>query len=212
MQTKVCTKCGEEKELTGFHKNKCGKFGVDSVCKLCKAEYARGYYRKNRDYYKQYYKENREHLKQYARHYYKENREYYKQWREENRGAILEYRKQYYHSNPQRKISDLIGSRTRRLVLQGKAKKFCGYNDYIGCTPEELVAHLESQFYQCPSTGREMTWDNHGDWHIDHIRPLASFDLLDEDEFMQAHHYTNLQPLWAEGNLSKGATWDEQTS
>jgi hypothetical protein len=49
-----------------------------------------------------------------------------------------------------------------------------------------------------------MTWENHGEWHIDHIKPCASFNLLDEGEQKKCFHYTNLQPLWASENLSKG--------
>jgi hypothetical protein len=52
-----------------------------------------------------------------------------------------------------------------------------------------------------------MTWANHGEWHIDHIRPLASFDLRKEDHLVLAFHYTNLQPLWAQENLRKGARY-----
>jgi len=47
-----------------------------------------------------------------------------------------------------------------------------------------------------------MSWDNHGKWHIDHIKPISSFT---EETIMQANHYSNLQPLWAAENLSKGA-------
>ena len=50
-----------------------------------------------------------------------------------------------------------------------------------------------------------MTWDNHGEWHIDHIKPCASFDLTDADQQRECFNYTNLQPLWAKDNLSKGA-------
>jgi hypothetical protein len=50
-----------------------------------------------------------------------------------------------------------------------------------------------------------MTWDNYGERHVDHIRPLSSFDLTVREEFLQACHFTNLQPLWAEENISKGA-------
>jgi hypothetical protein len=50
-----------------------------------------------------------------------------------------------------------------------------------------------------------MNWQNYGQWHIDHIRPCASFDLKDPIEQAKCFNYTNLQPLWAKENLSKGA-------
>ena len=49
-----------------------------------------------------------------------------------------------------------------------------------------------------------MSWDNYGEWHIDHIRPMASFNLQEQEEQLKCCHYTNLQPLWAEENLRKG--------
>jgi hypothetical protein len=50
-----------------------------------------------------------------------------------------------------------------------------------------------------------MTWGNHGEWHIDHIRPLRSFDLTVRDQVLEACNWSNLQPLWAIDNLRKGA-------
>lgn len=73
---------------------------------------------------------------------------------------------------------------------------------WLGCTPADLVAHLEAQFQP------GMTWENRGEWHIDHIRPLASFDLTDREQVRAASHYTNLQPLWAADNQAKGARLD----
>lgn len=69
----------------------------------------------------------------------------------------------------------------------------------IGCTMQQLRQHLEAQFTE------GMTWDNYGKWHVDHIRPCASFDLLDPEQQRQCFHYSNLQPLWAIDNHRKGS-------
>ena len=76
-------------------------------------------------------------------------------------------------------------------------------NELIGCTVTELRQHLEDQF----TNG--MDWDNYGrnGWHIDHIRPCASFDLSDPYQQRQCFHYSNLQPLWEADNIRKGAKW-----
>jgi len=68
----------------------------------------------------------------------------------------------------------------------------------LGCTTEELVRHFESKF----TPG--MSWENYGLWHVDHIKALATFDMADPKQRKMAVHYTNLQPLWAKDNLSKG--------
>jgi len=68
------------------------------------------------------------------------------------------------------------------------------------------VAHIEKQFKP------GMNWENYSlyGWHIDHIRPCASFDLTKEEEIQKCFHYSNLQPLWAEENLKKAATWSDE--
>jgi hypothetical protein len=68
--------------------------------------------------------------------------------------------------------------------------------EIVGCTPEFLKEHLEKQFVD------GMTWENRGEWHIDHKIPLSSAKT--EEELYKLCHYTNLQPLWAEENLKKG--------
>ena len=74
----------------------------------------------------------------------------------------------------------------------------------LGCTASELVKYLESKFLP------GMSWENRKLWHMDHIRPLASFDLSDVEQQHVAFHYTNVQPLWAIDNFRKGARVRDQ--
>lgn len=73
----------------------------------------------------------------------------------------------------------------------------------VGYTLADLRAHLEARFVD------GMSWENIGAWHVDHRRPLASFDISGPDcpEFKAAWALSNLQPLWARDNLIKGAKW-----
>lgn len=55
-----------------------------------------------------------------------------------------------------------------------------------------------------------MSWVNYGEWHLDHIKPLISFDLSKDDQVRIACHYSNMQPLWAAENQSKWCRYDEE--
>lgn len=81
----------------------------------------------------------------------------------------------------------------------GRAVKSKGTMVLIGCTPRALRTHLQEKFTE------GMGWHNYGKWHIDHIRPCASFDLTCKSQQQACFHYSNLQPLWAIDNLKKGA-------
>ena len=78
--------------------------------------------------------------------------------------------------------------------------------DLIGCMPQQLREHLQGLFQS------GMCWNNHGHgdgrWHVDHVRPCASFDLTQEAEQRKCFHYTNLQPLWSYHNWAKGSKLD----
>jgi hypothetical protein len=96
----------------------------------------------------------------------------------------------------QRLASSIRGQVRRALLDRDKTPD--RYKAAIGCTYRELAVHIERQFEP------GMTWKNMGKWHVDHIVPVAHFLEHDPDGVMW-NHYTNLQPLWAKDNLSKGA-------
>lgn len=108
-----------------------------------------------------------------------------------------------YNNDPAFKIKHLMRTRINKVVDRKKQSK--KFTQEVGCTFDELVVYLESQFYSDPRTGEMMTWDNHtvDGWHIDHKKPLHEFDLEDDEQFNMAAHYTNLQPLWWWQNLEK---------
>lgn len=92
-------------------------------------------------------------------------------------------------------------NRARSILKQLDIKKDAG--ELLGCTTENFVSYIETRFV------KGMTWENYGakGWHIDHIRPCASFDLTDIEQQKACFHYTNLQPLWARDNCRKGSMW-----
>jgi hypothetical protein len=106
-----------------------------------------------------------------------------------------------YRSNLQYKIRTALGNRLNELVKTGKAHGG-RILDILGCTIPEFMAHLQRQFTD------EMAWNNYGPiWHIDHVRPCASFDLTDINQQKECFHWTNLQPLLALENLKKGKSF-----
>ena len=105
-----------------------------------------------------------------------------------------------YYNDIKFKITCSLRNRVNK-ALNCKTKKTYKTKELLGCDIEELKLHLERKFKE------GMTWENHAKkgWHIDHIIPCASFDLTDPEQQKKCFHYTNLQPLWAKENMSKGA-------
>ena len=127
-----------------------------------------------------------------------------KQYRQENKEKKNQYAKKYYQeryqSDPVFRLAMLVRTRTRE-ALKGIRVSSC---KYLGCTWDELRDHLESQFTD------GMTWDNMGEWHHDHIKPLATAKTT--EDVIRLSHYTNLRPLWAEENLSRPKDGSDLTS
>lgn len=106
------------------------------------------------------------------------------------------------------KIELRVYNNLRSRVKKAIKRKRIKHRDLIcnfGCSISELIKYIESKFKS------EMSWNNYGlfGWHLDHIKPLKSFNLKNKDEFLAAIHYSNIQPLWAAENLSKGCKYKE---
>ncbi len=124
-----------------------------------------------------------------------------KEWRLKNKDRLKKYKSCYNKTKESISVQYKLSNRLRQRLykaINGNFKSGSAVKD-LGCSIEELKLHLESKFQS------GMNWDNwtHDGWHIDHIKPLASFDLTDRNQLLEACHYTNLQPLWATDNIVK---------
>ena len=105
-----------------------------------------------------------------------------------------------------RKRSYTLAAKFRGLLgalISGK-RIIKGVTPY-GCTPEDLIWHIERQFVT-DENGITMSWHKRGFWNIDHIMPISAFDTDDIQDMLEANHWSNLRPVWAEDNTAKAAT------
>lgn len=192
---KQCAKCKETKPLTEFNKNKKTKDGFQFRCKLCRNEYYRKYNLENKQKIKQIHQKWREENKEWVK---ANNKKYYKENKEKIKESYKDYKKKYLRKkrieDPMFKLKQNVRSRTYQAI-KGKYKKNNTTIEYLGCGFLFYKEFLQKQFK------KGMTFDNYGDWHIDHIIPLASAKT--EEELIKLFHYTNTQPLWAEENIKK---------
>lgn len=166
----------------------------------------------------QYRAANKEKLSTYQKTYYLMNKEKRiaasKAYYESHKDAKLLYNKEYLKDPENRKRSNahkiaymrrnpaytLARDALRRLHTGVKSGlKESAVFALVGYTSEDLMAHMETLFTE------GMSWDNHGDWHIDHIKPIAAFKAEGVTDLRIINALPNLQPLWAKDNLSKGA-------
>jgi hypothetical protein len=201
MITKICTLCKKDKELDEYYLDSRMLCGRTSGCKECLSYKNKIQKRKKYDFKPRvknhnlpsYYSRNKERLLLRKKEYDDNpiNKEKRKQY-------IKEYNRKQRLLNKSYKVRDNISRRIRSAINNGyKSKKTL---ELLGCSIEELKKYLEKQFRE------GMSWKNYGlyGWHIDHIIPCSSFDLTNIDQQKICFHYTNLQPLWAKDNLSKG--------
>jgi hypothetical protein len=192
---KTCTKCNIEKPLIEFPTNQ-----RKTLCKKCEILYNKEYNLKNKtkkqEYSKQYREKNHDKVKEYwhgVKHKYTKQQKH----------TIRSYQKNKYESDPLYKLKhntrNLIYISFKRLCL-GKYKKGKKTEEILGCTVDNFIQHLQSQFKP------GMTLENHGQgkgkWNIDHIIPISSAKT--EEEIYRLNQYTNFQPLWWVENIAKG--------
>jgi hypothetical protein len=220
VETKICSKCKQEKICNLFGKHKQRLDGLRSVCNECRKieskkyleknsekrkETISKYYRNNTDVWKKYAKKmmetNHEKLKEIKNKSYHKNKEKHKErlkkYRSDNKTLRTEYQKKLLKTSIVYKVSSTCRSRIYTFLKVKNITKRNKTFEIVGCSPQFLKEYLEQKFTE------GMSWDLMGKHiHIDHIIPLSSVNT--EEEVYKLCHYTNLQPLWAEDNLKKG--------
>ena len=126
-----------------------------------------------------------------------------RRWHERNPGRANDYIKRRYAEDPQFALGYKVRARVYQAVKAGGASKTGRTEELVGCSFDFLRQHIERQFKG------KMSWDNPSSFHIDHIVPLASFDLTDPAQLKVACNWQNLRPIPPKKNMSKGAKLTE---
>lgn len=156
---------------------------------------------------KKYREKNKERLSNNHKKWYNENKEkwneYIKEYREKNIDKIREIKRTYERTrkanDPLYKLIANFRTAIYQVLKENNVEKNGHYFEVLKYSPEELISHLEKQFKD------GMSWDNYGEWHVDHIIPITSFNIqeIGDEEFMKCWSLSNLQPMWGEENIRK---------
>ena len=219
----ICSKCKIEKDVEEFNKNK-------KKCRSCEKDIRKAYREKNLEklrqqeidsyyrnydskkkyrnenienkstYNKKYYNSNCNREKERVKIYYKENKnkvdEKSKIYRKNNIDKVKKWKFNFYLSkkdDPLFIITQRIRNRIRKAI---KGQKSQITENILGCKFTEFKIYIESQFKE------GMSWENHGNWHLDHKIPISWATNL--EDIIKLSHFSNFQPLWAFENLEKG--------
>lgn len=170
---KTCSSCLIEKNINSFHKQIGTKDGYRSMCKECRS----GSFKTDYQNLTNFSDKHRKRSKSYALN---------------NREKINKYFKKRYINRPHEYAwRGMLSSVIRRL---GGKKEFSTY-ETLGYSADQLKTHLENLFTE------GMSWDNWGEWHIDHKIPISKFNKDDDPKIVNS--LDNLQPMWAAENIRK---------
>lgn len=174
------------------HGHIANRQAVNSTCCDCSKIKGLESYRKNRESriarVSEYYKKNSEKIKNYSREYARSHK-----------GKTNARHRDRYANDPSYKASFLVRKYIRKMMgyIDGSRKSSRSIKS-LPYTPEEFVAHIEKMFL------KGMTWDNHGEWHVDHIVPISYLISHGEADPAVINALSNLRPMWAKDNLVKG--------
>jgi hypothetical protein len=196
MTTKVCTSCESTKSLNEFYYRK-DRNVYESRCKECCKTKSKNYFKNNKVQIaistKKYRELNHDDILKKKEEYRQNNRELLSK-------KQSEYTKNRLKTDVYFRLKMNLRSRIKEAIKNAAVVKSGPTFELLGCTPDDVRVFLEAEFSQ------GMTWDNYGkEWHVDHIKPCARFNLEDPEEQKKCFHWTNLQPLWAIDNLKKGS-------
>lgn len=172
----TCTKCKEDFDLNGYYKSKhpSHKNGHTFPCKICQKT------------------QNKE---KYTGEYHKNRLANLSQEKKLARTQKLTERARERRKDPLVRLKESIRTRIYNGLKDGKDRST---EQYLGCNIQEYKLYLESKFTP------NISWENYGiEWEIDHIRPICSFNLDNEQEMYICFHYTNTQPLNKQENREK---------
>ena len=205
-----CPKCGcTQVHDQYFSINRKGLY--KKTCNKC-LERTKLYREINKDkfeqYSKQYREDNKQHKKQYDKQYREDNKQHIKQQKKQYDKQYHEDKRHYCEHNtqkqqckicdPQGHLRSIVSNRIHKALKSDKTERSI---EYLGCTIAEFKTHIESQFKE------NMTWENFGDWHIDHIVPIKykkDGQNPTLEDVIERLHWKNTQPMWAEDNIVKG--------
>lgn len=209
MESKICNKCGGEKLLIEYNKDNASKDKLKNTCKSCQSIIYREWANKNKKeksvYNKEYRIKNEKNLKEYTKNYNenfktKNNISRHTLWDRNNKDRRKELLKTRLKNDIVFSLKYKLRSSLNAIFRYKGFTKRHKSHDILGCSYEQFLIHLESQFEPW------MNWDNKGlyngdlnhGWDIDHIIPTSSANT--EEELIKLCHYTNLQPLCSKIN------------
>lgn len=200
---KQCGRCKEEKTFSCFNKQKTGRFGLHNHCKTCQKIVKKEWYWANRA--KVLAKPKSEKSYQKIIEKYRSDSEYRERVKEKNRirrrtdkaRSVARIQRKKWYSLVENKIACSLRVRLRKAVkgFQNPESTI----DLLSCSLEDYKKYLQSKFTE------GMSFDNYGEWEIDHIIPCKFFDLTRELDRKICFHYLNTQPMWGSENKSKNA-------